>query len=181
MEFQILYALQELHTPLLNRIMVFITRLGDGGIFWLVLAGVLLLFRKTRKCGLTILVSMAICYLLGNIFLKNVIARPRPSSMDPTVPLLIPTPREYSFPSGHTHHGFTAATAIFLHFKKPGIAALVLAALIAFSRMYLFVHFPTDILGGMILGIGVAVLVYMVIMKRNKNLQKVWLETFVKI
>lgn len=169
MEFQILYALQELHTPLLNRIMIFITKLGDEGIFWLVVAVLLLLFKKTRKCGLTILVSMAVCYLLGNMFLKNVIARPRPCSIDPSVPLLIPTPGEYSFPSGHTLHGFTAATAIFLHYKKPGIAALVLAALIAFSRMYLFVHFPTDILAGMILGIGVAVFVYMLIMKRNKN------------
>ena len=149
--------------------MVFITKLGDDGIFWLILAAVLLLFKKTRKCGLTILLSMAISYLLGNMFLKNVIARPRPCTLDPTVPLLIPTPGEYSFPSGHTLHGFTAATAIFLHFKKPGIAALVLAALIAFSRMYLFVHFPTDILAGMILGIGVAVFVYMIIMKRNKK------------
>lgn len=169
MEFQILYALQELHTPILNQIMVFITKLGDEGIFWLILAVLLLLFKKTRKCGLTILVSMAICYLLGNMFLKNVIARPRPCSIDPSVALLIPTPGEYSFPSGHTLHGFTAATAIFLHYKKPGIAALVLAALIAFSRMYLFVHFPTDILAGIILGIGVAVLVYMIIMKRNKK------------
>lgn len=170
MEFQILYALQELHIPLLNRIMIFITKLGDEGIFWIVVAVLLLLFKKTRKCGLTILVSMAVCYLLGNMFLKNVIARPRPCSIAPSVPLLIPTPGEYSFPSGHTLHGFTAATAIFLHYKKPGIAALILAALIAFSRMYLFVHFPTDILAGMILGIGVAVFVYMLIMKRNKNL-----------
>lgn len=169
MEFQILYALQELHTPLLNQIMIFVTKLGDEGIFWIVLAVILLLFKKTRKCGLTIAVSMLLCYLLGNMFLKNVIARPRPCSIDPSVALLIPTPGEFSFPSGHTLHGFTAATAIFLHYKKPGIAAFILAALIAFSRMYLFVHFPTDILAGMILGIGVALLVYMFIMKRNKK------------
>lgn len=169
MEFQILYALQELHTPWLNQFMVFVTKLGDEGIFWLGLAVILLLFKKTRKCGLTIVVSMALCYLLGNMFLKNLIARPRPCSLDSSVALLIPTPGEYSFPSGHTLHGFTAATAIFLHFKKPGVAALILASLIAFSRMYLFVHFPTDILAGMLLGTGVAVLVYKLIMGRNKK------------
>ena len=169
MEFEILYALQKMHTPWLDKVMVFITKLGDEGIFWLILAAFLLLFKKTRKCGLSIMISMAVCYLLGNMFLKNVIARPRPCSMDSSIALLIPTPGEFSFPSGHTLHGFTAATAIFLYFKKPGIAALILAALIAFSRMYLFVHFPTDILAGMILGIGVAILVYKVIMKRNQK------------
>ena len=169
MEFQILYALQHLHTPWLNQCMVFITKLGDEGIFWIIVGVLLLFFKKTRKCGLTVLVSMAVCYLLGNMFLKNLIARERPCSLDPSIALLIPKPGEFSFPSGHTLHGFTAATAIFLYFKKPGIAALILAALIAFSRMYLFVHFPTDIIAGMLLGIGVAFAVYKLIMKRNKK------------
>lgn len=160
MEFEILYAIQKLHTPILDKIMVGVTTLGDGGIFWIVTAIMMLLFKKTRKCGATVLLTMAICYVVGNIGIKNLIQRPRPCSLDPAVQLLIAIPKEYSFPSGHTLHSFAAATSIFLQYRKPGITALVLASVIAFSRMYLFVHFPTDILGGMILGIGMAILVY---------------------
>lgn len=165
MELQFLYALQELHNDLLNTIMVFITSLGDGGIVWLSMAVVMLFFKKTRLCGITIMAGMALSLLLGNLFLKNVIARPRPCAVDPTVKLLIPYPSEYSFPSGHTLHGFTAATAIYLYFKKAGIGAFLLAAAVAFSRMYLFVHYPTDILGGILLGILDAMIVYTIVQK----------------
>ena len=165
MELDFLYLLQNLHNDLLNTIMVFITSLGDGGIVWLSMAVVMLVFKKTRLCGITIMAGMALSLLLGNLFLKNVIARPRPCAVDSTVKLLIPYPSEYSFPSGHTLHGFTAATAIFLYFKKAGIGALLLAAAIAFSRMYLFVHYPTDILGGILLGMLDAVIVYTIVQK----------------
>lgn len=165
MELDFLYLLQNLHNDLLNTIMVFITSLGDGGIVWLSMAVVMLVFKKTRLCGITIMAGMALSLLLGNLFLKNVIARPRPCAVDSTVKLLIPYPSEYSFPSGHTLHGFTAATAIFLYFKKAGIGALLLAAAIAFSRMYLFVHYPTDILGGILLGILDAMIAYTIVQK----------------
>jgi len=111
MELDFLYLLQNLHNDLLNAIMVFITSLGDGGVIWLVAAVVMLFFKKTRRCGITIMAGMAVSFLLGNLLLKNVIARPRPCAVDSTVKLLIPYPGEYSFPSGHTLHGFTAATA----------------------------------------------------------------------
>lgn len=169
MEFEILYAIQRLHSDFLNPVMIGVSALGNGGIFWIIMAVVLLLFKKTRKCGLLMLLSMAVCYLLGNMLLKNLIQRPRPCQLDPSVALLIPMPGEYSFPSGHTLHGFTAATIIFLHNRKAGIAALLLSAVIAFSRMYLFVHFPTDILGGMALGIAVAVIVYRVAERCRKK------------
>lgn len=165
MELDFLYLLQNLHNDLLNTIMVFITSLGDGGIVWLSMAVVMLFFKKTRLCGITIMAGMALSLLLGNLFLKNVIARPRPCAVDPTVKLLIPYPSEYSFPSGHTLHGFTAATAIFLYFKKAGIGAFLLATAIAFSRMYLFVHYPTDILGGILLGILDAMIAYTIVQK----------------
>lgn len=158
-EFEILYMIQKLHNPILDDIMIAITRFGDGGLGWIVLGILLLCFKKTRKCGFLMLLSMGICLLVGNLALKNLVGRLRPCQVDAGVRMLISTPGGYSFPSGHTLHAFTAATAIFLHYKKPGIAALVLAALIAFSRMYLFVHYPTDILGGIILGVVVAVLV----------------------
>lgn len=118
---------------------------------------------KTRKCGLTMIIAMAITYLVGNLFLKNVIARPRPCAVDTSVTLKIPFPSEYSFPSGHTSNGFAGAVTIFSYYRKAGILSLLMAAVIAFSRLYFFVHYPTDILGGMVLGTLDAVLaVYIV-------------------
>lgn len=160
MEFEILYRIQEMHTEFLNPLMIGVSALGNGGMIWILIALVLLFFKKTRRCGLLMLLSMAVCFIAGNLCIKNMVQRPRPCQIDTAVRLLIPMPGEYSFPSGHTLHGFTAATIIFLHNKKAGIAALLLAAVIAFSRMYLFVHFPTDILGGIILGVAAAVIVY---------------------
>lgn len=172
MELEILHMIQNWHTDFLDVIMIFITKLGDAGVFWIAVGLLLTVIPKTRKCGLLVLISMALTYLLGNIILKNLIARPRPFRVDNSVTLLIPEPGEYSFPSGHTMNSFTASVMIFLHYKKTGIAALVLAALIAFSRMYLFVHYPTDILGGIVIGVFDAVLVYMLakkIMARRQN------------
>ena len=162
MDFAILYSIQEMHTSFLNPLMIAVSALGNNGIIWILMAVVLLFFKKTRKCGVLMLISMAVCFIVGNLAIKNLVQRPRPCQIDTSVPLLIPVPSEYSFPSGHTLHGFTAAVTIFLHNKKAGIAALLLAAVIAFSRMYLFVHFPTDILGGLILGTVMALVVYWV-------------------
>lgn len=159
MEFEILYAIQNLHTQLLDLIMITVSKIGNVGMVWIAMALALMLSAKSRRCGFLMLVSMAICLLLGNVFLKNLIARERPCWIDLSVPLLIPNPTDYSFPSGHTMHGFAAATVVFLHNRCAGIPALCLAALIAFSRLYLFVHFPSDIVGGMIIGILVALLV----------------------
>ena len=117
-----------------------------------VIAIVLTCIPKTRKCGLTMIIAMAITYLVGNLFLKNVIARPRPCAVDPGVTLKIPFPSEYSFPSGHTSNGFAGAVTIFSYYRKAGILSLLVAAIIAFSRLYFFVHYPTDILGGIVLG-----------------------------
>ncbi len=162
MELQFLHALQGLHNDVIDAIMIFVTTMGNAGILWIGLGVILAVIPKTRKCGVLVLISMAISFLLGNLILKNVFARPRPFHVDNSVTLLIPEPSEYSFPSGHTLNGFTASVMIFLHYKGVGIAALIMAALIAFSRMYLFVHYPTDILGGIALGIVDAVLVYQV-------------------
>ena len=152
MELQILHMIQNLHRDWLNPIMIAFTNIGEAGICWIVLSVVLAIIPRTRKCGLTMMLSMAVTFLIGNIFLKNIIARPRPCAVDNSVSLLIPFPSEYSFPSGHSSNGFSAAVVVFLYFHKTGIAALAVAAVIAFSRMYLFVHYPTDIAGGILLG-----------------------------
>ena len=91
--------------------------------------------------------------MIGKLTLKPLVARPRPYSYFPDMTLLVPALSDYSFPSGHSFASFAASTALFLHHRAPGIAAYALAVVIAFSRLYLYVHFPTDVLAGILLGI----------------------------
>ena len=90
----------------------------------------------------------------------TVFHRIRPYECYSCIDILINAPKDYSFPSGHTTISFAAAVPVFLRNKKWGIATLVMASLIAFSRLYLYVHYPSDILGGMVLGIIVGVITY---------------------
>ena len=171
-EFSFLYFLQELHNPVLDKIMVFITSLGNSGLLWIGLAVIMLFFKKYRKCAISIGIALVFKELFGNVILKELIMRERPCWIDPTVELLVKSPSSFSFPSGHTFDAFAASVTLFLNHKKEGIAAIVVAALIAFSRMYVFVHFPTDILGGMVLGAGVAVLTYFIVHRWAPKLLK---------
>lgn len=156
-EFSILYALQEIHNPVLDQIMLFITSLGDDGWFWLAIGTVCLAFKKHRKMGLQLLLSMLCTFIIGNLVIKNLVARPRPCDIDAAVNLLISRPHGHSFPSGHSINSMVAAVALFLNNKKIGIPALIIATLIGFSRLYLFVHFPTDVLAGFAIAILVAI------------------------
>ena len=149
----------------LDKVLPIITKLGDGGLFWIALAVFFLFFKKTRKIGISMGVALLIGYLVGNMFLKNVVARVRPYNLKEGVSLLIPALSSYSFPSGHTLASFEGATSIFLRNKKFGIPALVLAVIIAFSRMYLYVHYPTDVLAGAVLGIAISFLAKFIVDK----------------
>lgn len=169
MEIQILHMIQGWHTDWLDTLMIMLSAIGESGICWIVLSIVLALIPRTRSCGLTMMAAMAMTFLLGNVFLKNVIARPRPCAVDTSVTLLVPFPSEYSFPSGHTSNGFSAAVTIFAYYRKAGVAAICLAAVIAFSRMYLFVHYPTDILGGILLGTADALFILWVVKKNQQR------------
>lgn len=145
-----------MRTEFLDHIMPYITKLGDAGIFWIALALILLIPKKTRRTGAAMGVAMLIGLIIGNGLLKNIIARTRPYDISNTVlprhKLLIDPPTDYSFPSGHTLASFEAATAIYKDHTVYGFLAFVLALLIAFSRIYLQVHYPSDVLGGAILG-----------------------------
>ena len=167
MELQFLYMLQEWHSPILDKLMIFITTLGNAGVFWVCLGIVLAVIPKTRRCGICMIFAMALTFILGNLIIKNVVARPRPFSLATDIVLKIPQPGEYSFPSGHTMNAFSGATTIFLFYRKPGVAAFVLASLIAFSRMYLFVHYPTDILAGAVWGIVDALVIFRLTSKKG--------------
>lgn len=159
MELELLHVIQNLHTPFLDSVMVFLSKLGDHGMVWVAIAVLLLAGRKTRSCGIRMLVSMLVCLLVGNVFLKNWICRARPCWVDQSVKMLVDIPRDYSFPSGHTMHGFAAAVVLWFYDRKMGWIALALAAAIAFSRLYLFVHYPTDVLAGFCIGTITAMLV----------------------
>ena len=141
-------------SPLLDRIMVFITQLGDLGLIWLLLAAVLLLCPATRRTGACVLLAMALGLMFGNGLLKNLIARPRPYAADPSILLLIPPSREaFSFPSGHTLHAFAAACSVGLAgHRRLFCFVLPLTALIGFSRIYLMMHYPLDVFAGALLG-----------------------------
>lgn len=153
-EIGILDSLQNIHTPWLDKIMVAITSLGNAGILWIVLAAVLLIIPRTRKAGLCIAIALILDLLITNCLLKNLVARTRPYDVANFTNLIVKKPTDYSFPSGHTAASFAAVTALFMRKEKLlGSIACVVAVLIAFSRMYLYVHFPTDILGGIVVGI----------------------------
>lgn len=153
-EFAVLDFMQEnLRSDVVDSMMVFITRLGNGGRIWIALAVILLLFKKTRRTGIIVTISLILELFLCNIVLKPLVARIRPFDVNDAVQLLISAPKDYSFPSGHTGAGFAVVAA--LYGSRSGLwkPTLILASLIAFSRMYLYVHYPTDILGGILLGI----------------------------
>ena len=169
MDFNILYFIQSLRTPFLDKFFVLITSIpGNYGEMWVALGTILLLFKKTRKCGLTILLSYSLVYICGQYLLKDLIARPRPCHIDETIELLIKRPSSFSCPSTHSGWAFAAATSIFLFNKKFGIITYVFSSLVAFSRMYLFVHFPTDVLLGIIMGIIFAVITKKLVNKLYK-------------
>lgn len=135
-----------------------VTVLGDAGIFWILLAVALLLIPKYRRVGFSMGAALLIGLLVCNITLKPLIARPRPydyqfTHFGKTISLLIAAPKDFSFPSGHTLASFEGATVLMIHNKKLGIPALILASLIAFSRLYLYVHYPTDVLFALVMGI----------------------------
>ena len=126
---------------------------GSYGQLWVVIALLLLIFKKTRRAGVSLLIAYIGVFLLGQFGLKNIISRPRPCQIDTAFPLLVSRPSSSSFPSTHSAWAFGGATAIFLQHKKAGIAAYVAAVLIGFSRLYLFLHFPTDVLFGALMGV----------------------------
>ena len=152
-EFDILYALQKIHQPVLDHIMTGLSTIGNAGIFWIVLGLALCIPKKYRKIGIQMVISMAITFIIGNLILKNLIARERPCWLDTQIALLIKSPKDYSFPSGHTAAAFASASALYFGRNRLWIPALILAVLLAFSRMYLYVHYPSDVLAGALIGI----------------------------
>ena len=143
--------------PVLDAVMPVITVLGDAGIFWIAVAVLFIFTKKYRKIGIGMMIALMMGLVVCNICLKPMIARIRPYDFQEeylgvVVNLLIEKQHDFAFPSGHTIASFEAAVVILLGNKKLGIPAMILACLIAFSRLYLYVHYPTDVIVSIVLG-----------------------------
>lgn len=166
--------------PVLDVIMTFITHLGDTpGIIWFIIGICLLIPKKTRKLGILLFAGLAISSVINNLVLKELIARPRPYNLDPQVwldagytyewPGLIKQSSSWSFPSGHTSTSIGAAFALLLSCKKKylavGIPTFILSLLVGFSRIYVHVHYPTDVIAGAVVGLIGGVIAWLLIEK----------------
>lgn len=175
MEIQILHWFETLHNPITNPIFYVITTLGNAGWFWIVLAVLMLtvLPKKYKKAGLTMAIALILSLIFCNGIMKHLWARPRAfwvvgqnfvvGNEFENLYGIFNSIHDYSFPSGHSSASFAAAVSIFTWRKKEGSAALVLAALIAFSRLYFTVHYPTDVLVGTITGALYGVAAYFIV------------------
>lgn len=160
-DFSILDWIQEhIRNSVLDLIVPRITFLGNAGLIWIVLTLTCIAVRKWRKCGLTMAAALITGLLVGNVLLKLLAARDRPCWIAPPEVMLIAIPKDYSFPSCHTLSGFAASVSLLCYTRRAGIPAVILASLIALTRLYLYVHFPSDVLAGFLLGTGIALAMF---------------------
>ena len=151
----LLWIQDTLRCAFLDPVLTVYTRLGNAGLLWIVLSLLLLLFPKTRKAGFVSLVAMLLGLLCTNVALKHMVGRTRPWLVVEGLTALVAEHDPNSFPSGHTCAAFAAASAWCrtLPRRWMKITAVVMAALMGFSRLYVGVHFPTDVLAGMAVGL----------------------------
>ena len=150
----LLFIQDSLRSEFLTPFFVFVTRLGDAGFVWVISSLLLLLVPRTRKAGAMGILALMLSLLVNNLLLKNLVERSRPFDVIQALTPLIAGPRDFSFPSGHTASSFAAAGVFFRRLpRRLGVPALILAALIGISRLYVGVHYPSDVLFGMLSGL----------------------------
>ena len=163
---------QNIANPVLDFLMPLVTLIGEDGILWIAAAIALLCFKKTRKAGFVMGFSLLIGLVTVNLTIKPLVGRIRPYVLD-DVPILVESLGDGSFPSGHTTACFEAAVSLMLcGYKKWGYVSLFAAFLVAFSRLYLYVHFPTDIITGAVIGTAAAFLSFFVVNKLYNKYEK---------
>lgn len=162
LDFQILDWIQSaIRSAFLDPVMAVFSYIGNAGAVWIVLAIILLVFRKTRPAGVAVLAALALGFALGEGLIKHIVCRPRPFLVNTAVTLSIKAPSGYSFPSGHTTVSFASTFTLTAILKNKWVAlgAYFTAALIAFSRLYNYVHYPSDVICGILLGTLCAIVV----------------------
>lgn len=153
MELQLLLDIQRtLTSPAGDRLMIALSSAGDHGLIWIAVALILCMMPRYRRSGVGIVLALVMAHLLGNVLMKNLVARPRPYMAYSEIILKIPPLNEFSFPSGHTITAFAAVFSLPRSLGALKRALAVLAVGIACSRLYLFMHYPSDVLGGALLG-----------------------------
>lgn len=167
----VLHFFGSVQTPILNELMIFISALGNAGLIWIAVSIIMLCFKRTRRSGATMAVALIIGLVVCNITLKPLIARTRPFDAH-DIELLIATPTGFSFPSGHSVSSLGAGMSAFLTLKKRGIPFLLLAILIAVSRLYLQVHYLSDVLAGSLLGCIFAVAANLIVNRKSGHISK---------
>jgi undecaprenyl-diphosphatase len=148
-----MYVKNNMHGYIMDKLMITITSLGNAGFIWIIICTLLIISKKYRKIGIIALCSLIIGAILGEGILKHIFQRARPFEHVQISTLLISEPSSYSFPSGHTTSSFAVSCVLAKYFKKYAFGIYGFAFLIAFSRLYLYVHYPTDVLAGVILGL----------------------------
>lgn len=153
----LLFSLQRNQNRKLSIIMLAFSLVSNGGLLWAFIGGLLLLDSSSARCGVYLIISLSLCALVNNVVFKSLCDRERPCDTYQNVPLLIKRPMGSSFPSGHTATSFASATALLVWDPRIGAIALFIAFIIAFSRLYLFVHYPSDILFGILSGVALSI------------------------
>ena len=163
----LLWIQEYIRNDVLTPVFKLITSLGNAGMIWIVFTAVLLILPRTRKIGLMSMTALLLSLVINNMWLKNQIARTRPYEVIPGLTLLVGKAKDYSFPSGHSSASFASAMVLFLSSRyhrqnekaegtglsmAAGINAMILALLISFSRLYVGIHYPTDVLCGILSG-----------------------------
>lgn len=150
----ILFFIQmNFHFPILNQIMILFSEAGNRGFIWILISLILLISKKTRYIGLVTLGALILSAIMGELILKHLIERPRPYVDFPAVQLLADKASSSSFPSGHTASAFAAAYVLSRYLKKWAPLFWLIAIVIAFSRLYLFMHYPSDVVAGIVIGL----------------------------
>ncbi|MFC2476087.1 MAG: phosphatase PAP2 family protein [Catonella sp.] len=155
----LLFLQNYVRNPVLNALLIPFTLSNNAGIPCILIVAVFIYFKSLRKAGILMGISLLLEFLLNNLIIKNLFARIRPYEVIDGLILLVGKAPDYSFPSGHTGSAFALAVVIFMVMdRKYGIIALILASLMGFSRLYVGIHYPSDVLGGVILGVVTSVI-----------------------
>lgn len=162
----LLWIQENMRTDLMTIIMKAITRLGNGACLWIVLAIMFLVIGKTRKVGVTSVLALVITFVVVNLGIKNMVARTRPYEVVEGLINLVDKQKDFSFPSGHAAHAFAVGVVILILMpRKVGVPIFVIAILMAYSRLYIGVHYPTDVIAGILLGTAIALISIFIVNK----------------
>lgn len=168
-EAEFLNSMSNLRSPVMDKIMWFFSVIGNGGILPIALTIILLIFVKTRKIGVEAVISLLLTFIIANLIIKNAVDRARPYETYTYLESLIGKMVDSSFPSGHASNTFAVAVAILLNNRKIGIPVTIVAVIMAFSRMYNVVHYPTDVIAGILIGTVIAVAVHFIAKKIKRS------------